>query len=185
MRIGIISDTHGSLTAFEKALDQLKDVELIIHAGDILYHGARNPLPEGYDTAALTEKLSNLEIPLMMVKGNVDAEVDDWVLPYPLPPYTLLQDDQLRIVTYHGFQHDYEDERASFAKKFGAQILIFGHIHKPIIKQVNGVTLINPGSLSLPKQSPAEPTFGIIDEDIVQIKRLEDGKVLLEKELNN
>ncbi|NLU43022.1 MAG: phosphodiesterase, partial [Firmicutes bacterium] len=42
MRIGVISDTHGSVTAWRKAYDQvLRSADLIVHAGDLLYHGPR------------------------------------------------------------------------------------------------------------------------------------------------
>ena len=41
MKIGVISDTHGSLYFFEMAMSYLKDCDKIIHAGDILYHGPR------------------------------------------------------------------------------------------------------------------------------------------------
>ncbi|WP_129408853.1 metallophosphoesterase family protein [Marinitoga lauensis] len=39
MKLGVLSDTHGSLFYFEKALKYLKDVDRIIHLGDYLYHG--------------------------------------------------------------------------------------------------------------------------------------------------
>ena len=45
MKIGVMSDTHGSLTYFEKALDVLSDCDVLIHGGDILYHGPRNDIP--------------------------------------------------------------------------------------------------------------------------------------------
>ena len=49
MKIGVMSDTHGSLPYFEKALDLLKDCDVLFHIGDVLYHGPRNDLPEGYN----------------------------------------------------------------------------------------------------------------------------------------
>lgn len=181
MRIGVISDTHGSLTAFERALEHLAGVDLLIHAGDVLYHGPRNPLPEGYNPAGLAEKLKSLTTHHIIVKGNVDADVDDWVLPYPLPPYALVQDGSRRIVTYHGFQHSDRKEMADFAYRFGAQILVFGHIHQPVLEELNGVLLLNPGSVSLPKQEPKEPTFAIIEEHSIQIRSLVDGRVVMER----
>ena len=39
MKIGVMSDTHGSLPYFEKALDLLKDCDVLFHIGDVLYHG--------------------------------------------------------------------------------------------------------------------------------------------------
>lgn len=180
MRIGIMSDTHGSSQAFEQAMNFLNDVDLLIHAGDVLYHGARNPLPEGHNPKELAQQIEVLSVPIMMVKGNVDAEVDDWVLPYPLPPYALVQDGQRRIVVYHGFQHQSQEEMVQFATRFGAQILIFGHTHQPVLKKVGNLILVNPGSVALPKQESKEPTFALIEESMIQIRRLSDGTVLQE-----
>lgn len=178
MRIGVMSDTHGSLTAFEQALQYIGDVDLLIHAGDVLYHGPRNPLPEGYNPAGLAERLAKLETPMLITKGNVDAEVDDWVLPYPLPPYVLVQDGSRRIVVYHGYQHQSQEEMVKFAACFQAQVLIFGHIHQPVLAEVGGVLLLNPGSVALPKQEPKEPTCAVIEENGVQILSLTDGRIL-------
>nr|WP_245684780.1 phosphodiesterase [Orenia metallireducens] len=179
LKIGVISDIHGSLTAFKKATKYLEDVDMILVAGDILYHGARNPLPEGYDTKALVEEINGFKGDLLAVKGNVDAVVDDWVLPYPLPEYAVVDDNGLRIVIYHGYQHEKEEDRVSFAKRFGADILIFGHTHQPVAKEVDGVILLNPGSVSLPKQEPQIATFAVIDNKI-DIISLEDGKRLID-----
>jgi len=59
MKIGVISDTHGSLTAWQQVLSgPFQDVDLILHAGDVLYHGPRNPLPEGYQPGQLAEAIN-------------------------------------------------------------------------------------------------------------------------------
>ena len=45
MKIGIISDTHGCHERWSLAYDKyFKDADMIIHAGDVLYHGPRNPM---------------------------------------------------------------------------------------------------------------------------------------------
>ena len=59
MKIGVMSDTHGSLTYFEKALDVLSDCDVLIHGGDILYHGPRNDIPEGYNPKGLISKINS------------------------------------------------------------------------------------------------------------------------------
>lgn len=183
MRIGMMSDTHGSLTAFEKAMEYLHDIDLLIHAGDVLYHGPRNPLPEGYNPAKLAERLHGLTTPYVLVKGNVDADVDDWVLPYPLPPYALVQNGHLRMVVYHGFQHHSHEEMVAFGQRFQARVLIHGHTHQPVLTESNGVILVNPGSVALPKQDSKEPTFAWMDEQVIHIRSLRDGRVLLEHRL--
>ncbi|WDU82131.1 metallophosphoesterase [Caloramator sp. Dgby_cultured_2] len=66
------------------ALEILKDCEVILCAGDILYHGPRNPILEGYNPIELADKINNSEIPVIIAKGNCDAEVDGMVLNVPV-----------------------------------------------------------------------------------------------------
>lgn len=175
-KIVVLSDSHGSLTAWKKAEKYFNGAEMVLHAGDILYHGSRNPLPEGYDTSKLADEILESNYNLLAVKGNVDALVDDWVLPYPLPEYAVVDDNGLRIVIYHGYQHETSEERAAFARRFGADILIFGHTHLPLIEKKDGVILLNPGSIALPKQKPAVPTLALLEEENIKILNLDNGK---------
>ncbi|ADO76509.1 phosphodiesterase [Halanaerobium praevalens] len=178
MNFIVISDSHGSLSSWKKAETYFTEADMILHAGDILYHGARNPLPVGYDTKGLVEHLNKIDYNLLAVKGNVDALVDDWVLPYPLPEFSLIEDNGLRIVIYHGYQHQTDAERAEFAKKFGAQMLIYGHTHLPQLKKEAGVILLNPGSIALPKQKSKVPTLAKIKNGQLSILNLNNGQVI-------
>ncbi len=180
MKLAVTSDIHGSLSSFNKVKKYCNDIDMLLIAGDLLYHGARNPLPEGYNTKGLIKELNECSFDLLAVKGNVDAVVDDWVLPYPLPEYSVLQDGKFRIVMYHGHLHDTEADRIEFAKRFGADLLIFGHTHQPVIKEIDGIILLNPGSISLPKQDPQVSTLAIIEEEKINIISLEEGEVLIE-----
>ena len=83
MKIGVLSDTHGSLTYLEKALDTLSDCDILLHLGDVLYHGPRNDLPEGYNPKAVIEILNNLDN-LTIAKGNCDADVDQMVIKHQI-----------------------------------------------------------------------------------------------------
>ncbi len=77
MKIGVVSDTHGSLTAWQNAYNSnFQDVDWIIHCGDVLYHGPRNPLPEGYNPQTLAMDLQKIRQPIIFAKGNCDAEID-------------------------------------------------------------------------------------------------------------
>ncbi|SFM15175.1 phosphodiesterase [Halanaerobium salsuginis] len=178
MNFIVMSDSHGSLTSWRQAEGYFDQADMILHAGDLLYHGARNPLPEGYDTKGLVELINKVDYNLLAVKGNVDALVDDWVLPYPLPEFTVVEDNGLRIVMYHGYQHDTDAKRAEFARRFGAQILIYGHTHVPQIKKESGIILLNPGSISLPKQTPKQATLASIKDGQITIFNLDDGQVI-------
>ncbi len=75
-RLGIISDTHGNLRAWQAALAVWGEVDMILHAGDVLYHGPKNPLPEGYGPRELSEAMNASPVPLLFAQGNCDAEED-------------------------------------------------------------------------------------------------------------
>ena len=101
MKIAIISDLHGSLSALEQVLAQLApwqpDHYLLL--GDLLNHGPRNPVPPGYAPAAVAERLNQLAPHIMAVRGNCDSEVDQMLLNFPMTaPYNQLLVDG-RLIT--------------------------------------------------------------------------------------
>ncbi|MCR4432112.1 MAG: phosphodiesterase [Tepidanaerobacteraceae bacterium] len=151
MKIGIMSDTHGSLTAFKKALEVLGSCDFILHAGDILYHGPRNPLPEGYNPRELAEAINRLEMPFVAASGNCDAPIDSMLISVPIQsPYALICLDKFRILVNHGHEKS-EDELVDLAVKWHIDILVTGHTHVKRLEKRNRIILVNPGSCSLPK----------------------------------
>ena len=75
MKIGIMSDTHGSLLYFEKALNVLSDCDVLLHGGDVLYHGPRNDIPEGYNPKKFIDTLNKLEnIVIILNHGYIESE---------------------------------------------------------------------------------------------------------------
>jgi len=60
MKILIASDLHGSVAAFQKVLENEPDSEMVLLLGDYLYHGPRNPLPEGYNPRAMADLINSL-----------------------------------------------------------------------------------------------------------------------------
>lgn len=166
MRIGVISDTHGSVSAWRKAYDQfLHQTDLIIHCGDLLYHGPRNPLPDEYKPNELCTLFNTLEKPIVFVRGNCDAEVDQMILDHPIEaPYAHLITPRWRILVHHG----HCDRLPAKTKNF-YNLIISGHTHLPSVKQENGVVYLNPGSPALPKNEPQAPTIAVVDEEAIVI----------------
>ncbi len=152
MKIGVISDTHGSAAAFKEVVEGLfSDVDFIIHCGDICYHGARNPLPSGYDTSALARHINEISIPIAICKGNCDSEVDQMVIKHPImSPYLIFQFGRLRILAHHG--HLFSDQEISaLTNVWGISLCISGHTHIPRLEKQGSTFFLNPGSPSLPK----------------------------------
>jgi len=170
--VGIISDTHGDREAFRIAWENyLKDAEIILHAGDVLYHGPRNFWGHGYDPHGLAEDLNRLPVPLFIARGNCDAPVDQLVLEYPLcDPGLELEIEGMKVLVYHG------DKEDPWHKKKKAQLLITGHTHIPEIKKEGSLLHLNPGSPALPKGG-APPTIALWEDNSICIISLIDGKI--------
>lgn len=165
MKIGILSDTHGSSLYFNKAMDVLGDCDAYLHAGDILYHGPRNDLPEGYNPKELINTINNLSS-IIFAKGNCEADVDQMVLKHPIQgPYALVQFDEFRFIINHGYT-DSKDKIIENAKNMGADFLILGHTHVKELSFDENLIIINPGSTSIPKDGSRSVAIVEINPDI-------------------
>jgi hypothetical protein len=184
MKIGVISDTHGDYKSWEKAWDFLKDSDIILHAGDVLYHGPRNPIPEGYDPKKLAEAINACPVPLLIAEGNCDAYVDQMMLEVPIQtPYVFAFIEGKRFMINHG--HSISDEDIhKLIKKYKLDYFITGHTHIPLIKKIENCVVINPGSTSLSKREDKINSVGFIEVESgsVHIIDLESGKDILSLE---
>ena len=125
----------------------------LILLGDLLYHGPRNDLPEGYAPKRVIELLNSVKASLLCVRGNCDTEVDQMVLDFPiLADYAYLCADGLRIFATHG--HKFNTN--SLPPLSEGDVLLHGHTHVPTAESFGrGNLYVNPGSVSIPKeQSP-------------------------------
>jgi putative phosphoesterase len=169
MKLGIISDTHGGLKGWERALaGPLLKVDLILHAGDLLYHGPRNPYPEEYDPSTLALALNHSPAPLLIARGNCDAEGDQLLMDYPIQsPYVYIHIDNVAILMLHG--HEMEvDDLWELGDRYRVNLLISGHTHIYKLLQKGPLTLVNPGSPSLPKGEEI-PTVALLDTERLTI----------------
>jgi putative phosphoesterase len=130
LRIGIISDTHGSLGA--AAADAMDGVDLIIHAGDI-------------DTPEVLRALNRIA-PVTAVRGNMDR--GPWTA--GLPAAEVVAAGEKHIYVLHDLQRLDLDPSAS-----GFSAVVCGHTHRPAIERHNGVLFINPGSAAYPRWNTA------------------------------
>jgi len=149
MKLMIASDIHGSALYCEKMLERMKEErpEKLILLGDLLYHGPRNDLPEGYDPKKVIEQLNGIKDMILCVRGNCDCEVDQMVLEFPiLADYGFLYPDDVPIYITHGHIHN---QKSPLPGMKG--ILLCGHTHVPAIEECEGFTYLNPGSVSIPK----------------------------------
>mgnify|MGYP000803239243 CR=1 FL=1 len=105
MRYLIASDIHGALPAAEALTTRFHEegADRLLLLGDLLYHGPRNPLPEGYAPAEVAKLLNGYADRITAVRGNCDAEVDQMVLDFPcLSDYALVVDADTTLMLTHG-----------------------------------------------------------------------------------
>ena len=184
MLIGLISDTHGSAKSFQKVLDgPFKDVELILHAGDVLYHGARSRLAQGHSVDGLEGTIKRLTTPIIVARGNCDSEADERMLNIPLmSPYVFLYIDGKRIMLLHGDgrkEGDFED----LIIRFHLAVLVHGHTHIPRIRKVGAGLIVNPGTPTIPNPSSRfKKTVAILDTVLshVMVQDIDSGETVLE-----
>lgn len=150
MKYLIASDIHGSLEYCEKLINLFRkeEADRLILLGDILYHGARNNLPNGYDTKSVTALLNLHKDEITCIKGNCDSEIDELVLDFPLIyDYSIIEIDNLKIALTHGHLHNSEIP----FRIPNIDVVLHGHFHIHSWEKVNGVCYFNPGSISIPK----------------------------------
>ena len=150
MKLVIASDIHGSALWCQRLLDAIEEQapDRIVLLGDLLYHGPRNPLPEGHDAARTAELLNSIAGNIVAVRGNCDAEVDQMVLDFPcLADYVELLDGQQRIFATHG--HVFGPDNMPSLPQGSA--MLYGHVHVQCNEVHEGIRIVNPGSVALPK----------------------------------
>ncbi|MNV57709.1 Phosphodiesterase YfcE [compost metagenome] len=153
MKLMFISDIHGSLHWLKLALEKVNEEtpDGLVFLGDFMYHGPRNPLPEGYDPQGVAKELNGIKGRITAaVRGNCDAEVDQMLLAFPMMgDYAQLWADGRRIYVTHG--HGFSIDNLPELQP--GDIFIQGHTHVPVADKKEGIYVLNPGSISLPKEN--------------------------------
>ena len=139
MKIGLISDTHGLLRP--EALVALQGCDQIVHAGDI-------------GKPQILEALAALA-PLTQVPGNND-EGFDWAAGMPIHVQLHLPGVGLYLT------HDIADLPSPLPE--GINVVVTGHSHKPLVRELDGVLYINPGSAG-PRRFKLPITCAILHVD--------------------
>lgn len=147
MKILICSDTHRVNDNFYRMLEEVPSVDLIIHCGDA----------EG--TECEMEAIAGCE--MEVVSGNNDFFT-------VLPKERVLDIAGNKILVTHGHYYRVSagyERLAEEAAARGCNMAFFGHTHLPYMGEVNGVFLVNPGSLTYPRQFGRVPTYVIMEVD--------------------
>lgn len=177
MKIGIISDLHGYPEILKRALFILDDCDLILCAGDIIYHGPRNPILKGYNPLGIVDTIKNSKVPILFVRGNCDCDVDEMVLEIPvILPMVFYEAEGVKFMVLHG--HNVDEKRLrEIAEYYHVDILITGHTHIRKFEKEQNAIFVNPGSISLPK-GDGIPSLAVYEKGEVSFINVDDGSVI-------
>ncbi|MBO4306209.1 MAG: metallophosphoesterase [Clostridia bacterium] len=165
VRIAVISDTHGSVDAVEKAIAAAGDVDCWFHLGDF-----------ASDAKHISKKTG---LPVYSVLGNCDG----WVLAgasqsvsYPEPQRTSASEmvvtvGKARIMLCHGHTYDvdFDTLRLGYrAEELECDAVLYGHTHVSEFSAYGRVMKLNPGSPSRPRGG-RKPSFAIMTVDEARV----------------
>lgn len=147
MKVLIVSDTHGRHGNLDKILEREKNFDMFVHLGDV----------EGGE--AYLEAVVDCE--KHMVRGNNDFFSD-------LPREEEFYIGRYKTFITHGHGY-YVSLNAEHIKEEGrarkADIVMFGHTHRPYLEQEEDIILLNPGSVSFPRQEGRRGSYMILELD--------------------
>lgn len=126
MKILITSDIHGNERNLNKIISKHQDSDFHLDAGD---------------SNLSTSLLDNLNI--LSVKGNTDFF-------HKLPKERILEIDNKKILLIHGHTLRIKwnfNNLHYYAQQLNVDICIYGHTHRQLLEEVNGITYLNPGSV--------------------------------------
>lgn len=149
MKILVVSDTHRRDDNLRELIERLKPLDILIHLGDA--EGSEMFIADWVNPGCRME----------MVLGNNDFFS-------MLDREREMEIGQHRILLTHGHYYGVSmgpEGLADEARSRGCDIAMFGHTHKPYLHTIGGVTMINPGSLSYPRQEGRRPSYMIINVD--------------------
>ena len=145
MKVLVMSDSHGLHKNIERVLALESPIDMFIHLGDV-------ESDEAFIMARITcEK--------HIVRGNNDFFSS-------LPREELVQiGSHLAFLTHgHNYYVSFDSQMIiEEALARGADIVMYGHTHKPLLQIEDEITVLNPGSISLPRQKEKKPSYAVLD----------------------
>ncbi len=123
-----ISDTHGNLEALNLLRGIMSECDYIVHAGDYWH-----------DLRGLSEEFADK---IYQVKGNCDGGGEDLIF----------EAEGIKILITHGDRYGVKGSLYKLmlkAKEIGANLVLYGHTHVADVTEIDGITLINPGAMTM------------------------------------
>ncbi len=186
MKIGIISDIHANIYGLKAVLKKMKRADVILCAGDIVgyYTFANEAIEEikknnikcvlGNQDAYLLGAITMSKNPLIKAPLNFTRKIISKnnleYLRKIKNGSAKIEIDGLKIMICHGSPWDkfegyiYPDfNNFDKFKKIKSDLVILGHTHRPMIKKIGNLTIINPGSCGQPRDYNNKASCAIFD----------------------
>lgn len=147
MKVLIVSDSHGRDNWLEWAIERVKPIDLMIHLGD--FEGSEDYIRQ------------IAPCPVQFVSGNNDYFTD-------VEREKIIHIGKYTAFITHGHRYRVNFETKTLKEEgmaSGADIVMFGHTHRPLLDFTGPVTAINPGSITQPRQEGRIPTFVVMEID--------------------
>ena len=155
MKILIVSDTHRNEDNLIEVLEKEKNLDFLIHCGDV--EGAEDEI-EHYAGCKT-----------VFVAGNNDFFSR-------LPREAELQVEGMKVWVTHGHNY-YVNANPEYIRKEARirniDVVLYGHTHRPVIEKTEDLIVINPGSLTYPRQEGRRPSYAVLELVERDVQRLE------------
>lgn len=151
MKFFVISDTHGRLEKVYKVYEKLNNIDMIIHLGDY-----------SRDAETIEETLG---VDVIYVRGNMDGAFGE-------DSRKILETEYGKILLAHGHVDNVKNSYQNIlykAEELGCKAAFFGHTHQPFYGEFNGIHLLNPGSLPLPRGG-SKSSYAIVNTTEAELR---------------
>ena len=147
MRILIVSDTHRRNENLQAVVARIGKIDMLIHCGDL---------------ECQVEYIKEfVDCPIIAVRGN-----NDFFL--PLEKEEIFYIDKYKVMVTHGHHYNVSlgvDMLVDEAKSREVDIVMYGHTHRPHLEIREDITIVNPGSISYPRQDARQYSYMIMEID--------------------
>lgn len=185
MKIAIISDVHGNLEALKKVYFKIKTCNMILSLGDLTgYYPDANEVIDFFRDKKIISILGNHDH--YILEGQLPVKEKNSIKTKPfefiqktitlknlsylrnLKQQKIIEIDQIKIGFYHGSpsnleEYIYQDTGLDQFKDLPFDFVFLGHTHRPMMRKVGKMIIVNPGSVGQPRDEDKRASFAILD----------------------
>jgi putative phosphoesterase len=188
VRLLVLSDIHGNITALRRVLKDAGKFDAAVCAGDIVGYGPepcecvkavsemeRGCVAGNHDIAVVTGDTSKMNVYAGEAVNINRRLLKPFQIKYlkRLPQHLFYRIEDVNVHVYHGspsyptyeyiFPLEAQLRADEFFRATGADLIILGHTHIPFVVELEGRTLLNPGSVGQPRDGDPRSSYALVD----------------------